>query len=401
MRYRGWMLVFAGLLAAPQVGVSGQAWPGRYSDTGDYVRSTLDLSAGQRYRPYAQTPVPAYPYTLADWQRPASPPRFRYRPWEAPAPRYPQPVATPPGRSTASYWGGVPAASTPPDRFRPMMVSPSWTAPAGDPRYAESTDNETRRMPALAGAGELQRYRFRPREEAPMPPGNGGYRYHSLPMQIPDHYVYRPLNPVARASHARTAPAPEVADRWSGRDSWNRFAAQPYGFVPPTPWPYPPVMNRLWTTPQPYPVSAYRPPLWMPSASGYYPPAYAANGYWPNPYSRPLANRQPVPLSAYNRRYAQYWAPPPSQPYGYPRRQWPMPPAPYWAHDGWQRTARLPSPPPVGVNRFGTDWYDGQGDGEGAWYRLTLDSAPALTQSASPQPSSTGEWEINPATIAE
>ncbi len=390
MRYRGWMLVLAGLMAAPQVGVSGESWPGRYADAGSYAPVASDLTTTQRYRPYAQTRVPAYPYPAADRQRPASTPQFRYRPWEGPAPRYPQPATATPGWSMPSYWGGVPSASTPPDRFRPVPASPYRLATVPDTRYAEAR-RDYHRMPIAAGAGAPQRYRFRPQDEAPVASGNGVYRYHALPMQIPDHYVYRPLNPVAKASRVRPAPMPDYAYR-TGYEGWNRYAAQPYRLLPPPPWPYQPAMAGPWPTPEQAVVTSAPAPWWTPPAPGY-PPAYVFNGYRPSPSPNPypVAGRQAMPPPAYNKRYARRWSPP-SPPPGYTHWQRPTPPMPYPARAGWERTAQLPAPPPVRVNRYGTDWYDGQGDGEGAWYRLTLETAPTLTQSSPPQPSTSGEW---------
>jgi hypothetical protein len=349
-----------------------------------YAHATAYRSAAAAYAPPPYYGRPAY-QSSPQWQRQMpSQSRYRFRPWsgdrrwgEPSVSRVNAPVA--PANRSVSYWGGVPAAraqfvNRPEDgkrqtgRMRPAY-RPWMTPVPGRP----------------ANPYQAQHYRFRPMEGARFGHDDGQPRYRSLQVQIPERYVFRPLNPMRRS----TAPI--------------TVSHQPYR----APYPYMPYPNAGYRPVYPYPVQ----PLPMhryayggyPAAGGLYgaapaipvpgwrvpyvsamPPYYAQGMSSPNRL-RPLP--EPLPSST-ARRHGYYgpayreMAPPPR--YTYESPNWGNQRYRPWSWTGGQpaagQTASRPVQPHAKLNRYGTDWYDGRGDGEGAWYQLTEESSPAVTQ---------------------
>jgi len=292
-------------------------------------------------------------------------------------------VLLPLGHLSANGWyplspypaaGFRPAPSHPPGRFAvvpapaPAQGFPgvSHAPPLHPPRWNESTG----------------RYRFRPWRE-------GGSlrraaRLHYLPpVTIADHYRFRPLNPVKRRppaprlTYGQPPPPPVVpplrrgavyggfppampGPRWRGRPFYagdlpgraGRYGRTMAWAVPQRPYRRPvgpPLLPR-----QPYPGWRFRP---LTPRRGMPPGRYAR--FNPGWGMAPYSFRSPGP--------ARYWQGRPLMPAGLGYRR----PA--------QTVYRPPQAPP-GIKRYGVDWYDGRGDGEGAWYKLATESWPAVSQ---------------------
>jgi hypothetical protein len=292
------------------------------------------------------------------------------------------------------FTGGHPSAATAPaspgaasmGRYR----SASW--PSG-PGFAPA-DPMAR---AWQGGGRFRSsyppgYRFRP-----LPPARPGdvvqqVRYRPLQIRIPDRYVFRPLKPAA----PRVPPMPA---RMASRDPGmaNPWAGGVYGRHYGNP--YRPVFNNRFSPVRSFPVApwaggvnAYRPPYPVPPQRATAPAyARAAN---PMPRFRPW----PRPRWAYT--------PPPGYIPGYvqPRAYPGVPPGrrdmrwrrwqPGTGRDYREQRVQVPALSRAIPNPYDTDWYDGRGDVDGAWYRLTLESSPVVSQSWTPLPAPAGS--INP-----
>lgn len=242
-------------------------------------------------------------------------------------------------------------------------------------------------------------YRFRPWAPTQQARIERPVRYQPLPMKIPDRYVFRPLNPVARPAKpmpvqpppmpAQPQPPgyPALAYPWTGGGYY------PYAYSPNRLWPYYPHRARSYTTePWAGAVTAYRQPERFPARHAY-PPASAQGANrmprfrpWSYPGWERAHNRPYVPRYALQRPIRRY--PSPVPPWGFDSA---AAMTPYPGHNAAERTAQRPPIPPSRVNRYGTDWYDGRGDDDGAWYRLAMEKAPTVSQSWDSLPKSTQE----------
>ncbi len=227
------------------------------------------------------------------------------------------------------------------------------------------------------------RYRFRPLAPQPRsaPPQPQGYVYRPMQIEIPGQYVYRPLNPVKQAPRpSYRPPLPTGFPRYAGRPRVPGGYAYPRY---PAYYPQPPMGLR--TQPQsryvygnPYMGPRFRP---QPAADRYV-------AHYSRPYQGPIpgyANRERRmrPLPGYPQRYVwRPWGEPhPSRGYGsqsgYPGRyDTAMRERPVWEPRGLPQAVAPVTPNPGAAsrrmvqNRYGVDWYDGQTDGDGAWYKL-------------------------------
>lgn len=238
------------------------------------------------------------------------------------------------------------------------------------------------------GQGTDNRYRFRPMEAAQKRSAPLRWTYRPAQIEIPNHYVYRPLNArQARASvtqQRRSRPVPPGLGDYAYNTRaprfypYGRFGAPTPGSIPPyfAPYRYPSAQNPAWTA---------RPGLTYP---GYgndvaaYPvprraavPRYSANMPYSGYRFRPRGQSGPQRYR-YRDQRARYavnpYAPPPNHPRYMPGQAYA-----YGRYRGWSPPVGLPAPGmeqamwrPVVPNRYGIDWYDGQADGEGAWYKL-------------------------------
>jgi hypothetical protein len=217
-----------------------------------------------------------------------------------------------------------------------------------------------------------QSYRFRPMEREPRGTASLKGIYRPAQFEIPNHYVYRPL----QVKRNRNLVDQQRLRRPTGR------GMHVYGY-----------------TPSPIPYSG----LAVPSSESFrYPDRYRrdyAERLADRDFGQPIASRYPnsqgdpsprysgqVPFDelrfrplkrskwdGYHGRSDRYAADPGSVPnyqswppdwgcqYGMQSGWYPRMPMP---HPGMQQAMRRAKMP----NRYGTNWYDGRGDGEGAWY---------------------------------
>jgi hypothetical protein len=427
MKYQGWMLLFAGLLAVPQLACAAEGWGAPAPDLGRYSPASLQPSEHYRYRPY--TPPVNAPHVprYAGWQAPIAGYGYRFRPWERPSRM--RPLANRfSGRGMPSYWGGMPSRDyqNAPPYPGTTQFQPSWrTAQTGWPiRGAVPMAAAQDYSVAPPGVNQsYPQYHFRPLPANRQAQVEKSVRYRPLQIQIPDRYVFRPLNPVARPAPQARPMQPIHYPAMPYPDSMAGVPVATYYSMPSRPLAYP--QNRV--RPSPTPVMASGP--YGPSVPYPYPPVFAQNanmapGYRPLYPQRQVAQgqRQPrhypyPPVFAQNanrapgvrslhpqrqvaqsqrqprlgRRYAQRYSyrthslPPPSHRVLRER----MPARAFPAYRVSQSTPQQPPVPVARLNPYGTDWYDGRGDGEGAWYRLVVESAPAVSQAW--EPVSSGE----------
>ncbi len=334
MRYQSWLLLCAGLLVVSQSTYSadGRGVPATFP--GHYSPAAINENQGWVYQP--RQPVAATRSATSGQALTERAPGYRFRPWQRP---------------TAGLQQGAPSAA-----------------------------------PAV-----LSRYRFRPMPPAQQVPVEQPVRYRPLQIRIPDRYVFRPLKPTAR----QRPPLPDQSP--SGFPPVSRHlpggAYSPYVYNPYASWPnFPYAAGNHHRVPWTNARRAYPMPGWTPPRHGY--PSRFAQGLNRPPRVRnwPYPVRYQAPRSWYPPRYAWRQPLPPAPP---PVAVWPygrgVPLAPYPTHGVWQRTAQRPPPPPARFNRYGTDWYDGRSDGDGAWYRLVLESEPTVSQFWAPPPV-TSEW---------
>ena len=261
------------------------------------------------------------------------------------------------------------AARTP--QWYPMAPAhhpAEWTAPAPSP---------------YSHAG----YRFRPHEHQ-QARVQSAPRYRPVQVQIPDRYVFRPLNAVARPAPQRPVAPPmpvNAAYRLPGSGYPTPDFAAYYPPRHPDMIPYqafryagPQGFNPMPGYPEPRRFAAYpaRPAFPLAHAPGMRPmPQFRPR---PGPeMAGPAQMRHPLPV----RRHARQprYAPGPAYAWR-PDRPYPaVVQAPQARPSGGMHT------PPMRSNRYGMDWYDGRGDGVGAWYSLTLKSEPVISQTQEPR----------------
>ncbi|MES9859237.1 MAG: hypothetical protein ABW157_03695 [Candidatus Thiodiazotropha sp. LLP2] len=289
---------------------------------------------------------------------------------------------------TASGWS---ASGMPPNyRFRPLSGKrqPAWRAGMNpvwrqQPTVAYHPAAQTRpagyaRSPQMRSP---QNYRFRPISQSGQQPelSPPQVAYRPTNINIPAHYVYRPLNPVKkvqRHSYPRNYPPtyrPAPAYGFTPYMPMRSAPAFPYHATPKArslPGP------RYAYGRQPYPDFRFRP-----TDRAYGPPVYPAASYslnrvpgyaprWADrPKFRPSPRFQPPipayvdPFYAHSPGYAY-----PAMANTWPRERWgryrPSYPQP---NPSWQGTPDTSN----GIANSRVDWYDGRADGEGAWYKLT------------------------------
>ncbi len=353
------------VLCMPLSGVSASGWDGPQYRPGSYVYPSV--TTGNRTLPsdYDSPTGRGYyrPQPAATRQTgPVSP--YRFRAW--------QPSSDPRSMQHVSYWGGG-----------TMPRQPAW-----EMSYPKSQNRPPLTGMRPAGSGNafpMSQYRFRPLPAEPRPQVVSQPRY--LPLQVPiaEHYVFRPLNPVSRPQ-----PSPRFA--YQRPQMPMAMPARPqYQFNRPAR-----VMQPYQSGRYAYGVYPSARPAWQPEwtqrnlpARDYrqfrLPPRDIAQGMPLDYRYRPLA-AMPSNRQRLGNRYAPYnWrgVPPPPQylamqygPYG----QRPVPPPWAMGYPPAMRTAYRPEAMPAMPKRYGTDWYDGRGDGEGAWYKLAGVSGPAVTQ---------------------
>lgn len=379
MKMTSWVLLGACTLCLPQYAVSANGWA--------VQQSYADTMAYQPPRTFSSSPDygrPAY-RPMRQWQREIpSRSQYRFRPLEGDnrqgrvsVNRVDAPVA--PAARSVSYWGGAPAAR---GRFANRPAS-------GNGRIADRMSHAyrpwARPLPVRAGNPyQSSQYRFRPMEKAQFARDYRQPQYRSLQVQIPAHYVFRPLNPIRRSA------APAVSQR-AYRAPYPYMPYPNAGYRPVYPYPV-----------QPLPMSRYAYGGGYPTEAGWYgaAPAISAPG-WRTPYrpamppyyaqgmgspARFRALPEPLPgTSARRNGYPgpahRQMVPPPRYTYESPYWRWHYRPLPQTSgYPAAGQTAFRPVRSPERLNRFGTDWYDGRGDDEGAWYKLTSESLPAVTQ---------------------
>ena len=381
MRYRN-LLVFAlTILGLPQTALSVGGWTdqsvytdyskGRYAF--DSYRSPAPVNRYTPVRGYQSRADHLYPLPFHE--------NYRFRAWDGGRKVSQQGGKThlpriAPGRSV-SYWGGIPE-----NRMRPVVpVNQEQDSTMHRDMQQQSRTRSMYHQPEVSGYSSEQ-YRFRPLQRVRAPESQGKLKYRPMQVHIPEQARFRPLNPVARSK-----PYPVRANLY------RHDMPRPYGTAGY--WP------RYDVYPQPAPTGRYvynypdgrhlpsfnqrrapRQQNMAPARSVM--PRYARRDssqvrFRPLPPPRNTAF-QPGRLPRFaQRRFTQ----PPSwsrnRPGGYPlypypapttvARQWP--PAPMVYRPQWQ--------PPVTAHQR-TDWYDGRGDGEGAWYQLASRSMPAVSQ---------------------
>lgn len=381
MRYQGWMWLFAGLLAVPQLALSADGWGGPRpykmgyapvtANSPDRSRPAFPGAVSERYA------VPRY----ADVRESMEARGYRFRPWERSAyPSYPS------GRRYPIQAGVSQQSYLPRGRAAAVIPAPrSYQPPVWQRQPAPSQGAWQARMERPQPSGN---YRFRPVSAPQQAHTEGQVRYRPLQVHIPDGYVFRPLNPVARRS---VMPTP---------------AQRPYApTYPYTPRPYslgragvPAYAYNVSRFPgyAPYPYSAPAVAPWGGRSVRYDQPRRMVQRQGATPGLSPYMNRSirfrpwpqrvrsQVPMPAFSQRYAQYpvFRRPVQRPVTGYDSGWgsPVRPGYGYAHEP-QMAQRSVMPPPARLNRYGTDWYDGQSDSDGAWYRLAVESSPALTHS--------------------
>jgi hypothetical protein len=338
MRYQSWMLLFAGLFTLPHLTYSADGWVAPTSLYGSFTPNAGTMADSSRFRAYAPPVNRANMPRYAEMASPMRTRGYRFRPWH----------------------GSAASAAT---AAQKTQILPQ--------RYADRSRS-------------FRGYRFRPLPTVRQARTETAPRYRPLQLQIPDRYVFRPLNSVTRSAAPRrpqppAALYPPVVYPMAGG------GYHPYAYTPGYPGFYHPYAAGFYTSaPWQGIAPVYRQPQRVPLQAAY--PAAVAQGIQHRPRFRPWAYRGRGWDRSSRRGYGQRYA------RRHSVRQYPLT-APAWtyqhrapnaAHPGYGfggRTVQRPPSPPARLNRHGTDWYDGQGDGEGAWYRLVMESAPAVSQS--------------------
>ncbi|MCG7945884.1 MAG: hypothetical protein N0E59_08670 [Candidatus Thiodiazotropha taylori] len=259
-------------------------------------------------------------------------------------------------------------------RFRPWSGERPRTAQGAAPHYTAYNQMQQ----------SHQGYRFRPMKPAQAPrqvAATPAVAYRPANITIPDHYVYRPLNPVKKAnprSYANNTPR-----------VYPQMPRYGYGAYQPVPAMQPVYRAdpRMIQRPSPaaryvYGNGRYSGHKFRPDHRGYAPVAYGN-------YRRPPMQMNRMPGYAYSRRPEPFRFRPapqlrmPQPAYAYlPANRYPGMVQPYQAGVApWGRYAapmpyaypnwRMPAERYAGTDNKRVNWYDGHSDGEGAWYKLT------------------------------
>jgi hypothetical protein len=247
-----------------------------------------------------------------------------------------------------------------------VMLMPSAFALEGG-GYSDSgawrpaTPVDYRGFPAKAAGSQ---YRFRPMDRQRRAAAPMKWTYRPSRIDIPNHYVYRPL----RVKHNRNATDQRISNAPRVPGTYD------YGFKPRD--------SRY---------HGYR-PFRAPSYDAYryhdrnqrYAAERSTGRYTGQPMARRYSYLRDYSASRYAGRMPSggYVFRPLDRPgrdayryRGQPRRYSANPyPVPGYQHrvPGWDYRYAMQQPiqRPNMPNRYGVDWYDGRGDGEGAWYQL-------------------------------
>ncbi len=369
MRFKSLFIFAASLLAYSQLAQSADVWQGQPSypvnRQHDYSMP-YQVSAG-----YPQSGKRADRFNAYQNRPFAAPGNYRFRNWDLDREnrakqQYKQVPVDRPQRAV-SYWGGNPVRQL---------------APA----VGRSTSADYTNRPALRRTYQPQRmayapaqYRFRPLQKRAPLVSQPRLKYRPMQVEIPQHVRFRPLNPVAQ-----TRLGHNQENRY--RHMWpqpNSYAQQQPGYAYPVQsmqrnryvynYNYPEARDwrsnyNAWQAPAPQPIVPS--PMAMP---GYVWRAPAPR-FRTQPLPRQMHYPSAYPRHAYN--MGPYWGQ--NRQPGYPAYPQPMPNI----YNGY--SSRLPMARPqwqAPANRYsGTDWYDGQHDGEGAWYQLASRNQPTVSQ---------------------
>jgi hypothetical protein len=367
MRFNTKVGLAAAILCLPLSSIAAHGWNGPQFYPGSYPYPPSEGNNRAPIHPPQYRPRAGYdrPQLQASrWNNNAG--RYRFRSWQPPKARR--------SMESLSYWG---AGATATARGR------SWdrtftNSPSRPLKMAAGTPVRTNPFP-------MGRYRFRPLQEEPHPQVFSQPRY--LPLQVPiaDRYVFRPLNPVTRpAAYPRVAyqrpVMPQNMPAWRPMNQLNpdprTLRSYPHGRYVYGGYPTArPAWQRDWSG-RGLPVRGY----------GQYPAARRVAQRMPGDYRfRPLAG-----MPAGRPWVGDRWAPrvrremPPMPSYlaaqyaAYGQRR--LPPAWAMGYPPPMRTVYRPESQRPVPKRYGTDWYDGHGDGDGAWYKLAGVSWPTVTQ---------------------
>lgn len=395
MRFKTMMVLAIGILGLPQVVQSANGWADPSANMNPYEG---------RYGAAMHYDQPAYHGRF----RPAAPQRYqalpqaqhRFRAWGRASTNQPQPnqkTHTPrvhPAQSV-SYWGGNPAA-----RMRPV-TRPAMEAPPRQhvDRRLRPMSGTAHALPQVAGYSGNAQYRFRPLRQETLSQPTGQLRYRPIQVKIPEQAIFRPLNPVAKSMPPAQIPRqqhfmpPPVLPYPSADVGTQRY---PYSAKPM------PSGRFVYNYPDQRRWSGYRPwTTYGPERGVYNRSAVPRYAQMP---TRPLNFRPQPVLGAEMRspayrpyRFAQHNLVRPNQRHTYNpgwRSRYPYP-APHYAIRHQYQPVFLGARPqwqPVRSANRRTDWYDGRGDGDGAWYQLVKNTGPVVTQQWSASPVSVEEY---------
>jgi hypothetical protein len=320
---------------------------------------------------------------------------YRFRPWSDGHAQVYRPATDKPATGPSAH-----------DRALTAYQAPS-AVPLPQPPTHSLASTPVVNSGGSPGYGLHNPHGFRPMDQQPRRGTSNQWTYRPAQLNIPNHYVYRPLRPQNtryrgdRQHNRRVAPMPGVNNV--------AFRAQDpvyHGYQ----------SSRLPM--MPYRTASYPRPHYY-SGPYHYPDPYQ----YPIPYNRFAANRTAdgnssqgerigkqrawsrwIPRYTGQVRYNRYRFRPLDRPqwgrYSYPKQPdintaYPYPVSDYQRIErnrNHYNTIKQAWPPsmvlhypgmqnPAAPNRHGVDWYDGMGDGEGAWYKLTAQQAwPRVSQ---------------------
>ncbi len=269
-------------------------------------------------------------------------------------------------------------------RFRPWSGEPQRIPHVARPAYGPFDRMQQPR----------QTYRFRPTKltqaTSPVVVAPPALAYRPANITIPEHYVYRPLNPVKKAE-----PGSHANNISRANPHFSRYGYGAYRAARTMPTAHP-ADHEMINRPPPAPRYVYGGGLrsvhkFRPDHRVYGPMAYAGpmSAMTPSPYAynrwrQPLRFRPAPQFRASQPAYA--YLPPDRSPgmlHHYPAGGVPWGgsagPAPR-SYPDW-RIQRY-----AGSASQRVDWYDGRSDGEGAWYKLTeQQNWPQLSQNQAGQ----------------
>lgn len=312
------------------------------------------------------------------------PQSYSFRPWKGYAGRHKSLVSRMPNTSPAPYKR--------PDNGAYAMPTNIYN-PGSQGAQGAAVPKQFYWRPAAQSAragylkyGPNSQYRFRPMERERLREAPPRWTYRPAQLEIPNHYVYRPLKVQQPSNYMdqqrRRSPAvPGMQDYgynpWDPmRNGYDRSWMPMPGLTSShyDPYRYLDRYNQLSVA---HSNDRYR---WRGDSVGYpIPRGYAAprytgqtpfTGHRFRPLKRPVWDGyryrgMPDRYAAGSYPAANYqWRRPGWANYDTMRREWQ--PQMAMSYPGMSHPMRRPDVP----NRYGINWYDGRGDGEGAWYKL-------------------------------